>query len=75
MKTINVQLNRIMSNPVGGIVGGVAAYYAATKLMRSQKMWITVSVTVVGVVVGSLVQANMKAKRSLPTSTTVTSGK
>jgi|694.fasta_scaffold12328_12 outer membrane lipoprotein SlyB len=75
MKTINVQLNRIMSNPVGGIVGGVAGYYAATKLMRSQKMWITVSVTVVGVVVGSLVQANMKAKRSLPTSTTVTSGK
>jgi hypothetical protein len=75
MKTINVQLNRVMSNPTGGIVGGVAGYYAATKLIRTQKMWMTVAVTVVGVVVGAMVEANMKAKRSVPTATTVTSGK
>tara|TARA_R110000868_G_C10734992_1_gene751915 strand:+ start:63 stop:284 length:222 start_codon:yes stop_codon:yes gene_type:complete len=70
MKTVNTQISRLTSNPIGSLVGAGAGYYVATKLMRTQKMWMTVTITIVGALVGAGVQSRM-GKKGAPTAATV----
>ena len=69
---MNTQIAKIKSNPVGTGVGAVAGYLIATKLVKTEKMWMTIAIAVVGGLVGAMVQSNMKAKKGMPTASTVT---
>jgi outer membrane lipoprotein SlyB len=66
------QIAKIKTNPVGTGVGAVGGYLIATKVLKTEKLWMTIAVAVVGGVVGAMVQANMKAKKGMPTASTVT---
>jgi outer membrane lipoprotein SlyB len=71
MKTVNTQISRLTSNPIGSLVGAGAGYYVAKKLMGTQKMWITIAITIVGGMLGAGVQSRM-GKKGVPTAATVT---
>jgi hypothetical protein len=66
MKTVNVTISRMANNLVGSIAGGVAGYYAATKLVKAQQNWMVIGITIIGAVVGANMQANM-GKKGAPT--------
>ena len=71
MKQVTEQIGKLKSNPIGTLAGAGAGYLVAKKLVKTDKMWMTLAITVVGGVVGAMVQANMKAKKGVPTATTV----
>jgi outer membrane lipoprotein SlyB len=71
MNKVTEQIGNLKSNPIGAIAGAGAGYLVATKLVKTEKMWMTIAMAVVGGVVGAMVQAKMKAKKSVPTATTV----
>jgi hypothetical protein len=71
MKKVTEQIGKLKSNPYGTLAGAGAGYLLATKLVKTEKLWITITITVVGGFVGAMWQANIKAKKGLPTATTV----
>jgi outer membrane lipoprotein SlyB len=71
MKQVIEQIGKLKSNPIGTLAGAGAGLFVATKLVKTEKMWMTIAISVVGGVVGAMVQANMKAKKGVPTATTV----
>lgn len=71
MKKVTEQIGNLKSNPIGAIAGAGAGYLVATKLVKSEKMWMTIAIAVVGGILGAMVQSNMKAKNGMPTATTV----
>jgi len=62
---------KMKNNPMGLILGAGAGFLVAKQLMKTEKMWVIVASAVVGGVAGAMVQANMKAKKGVPTATTV----
>jgi outer membrane lipoprotein SlyB len=64
-------VTKVTSNPIGLLVGAGAGYLIASKVIKSDKMWITVVSAVVGGVVGATIQSRMKAKASQPTKETI----
>lgn len=71
MKQVTEQIGKLKSNPLGTLAGAGAGYLVATKLVKTEKMWMTLAITVVGGVVGAMIQANAKARKGVPTATTV----
>ena len=71
MKKVTEQIANLKSNPIGAIAGAGAGYLVATKLVKTDKMWMTIAIAVVGGIAGAMVQAKMKAKKGMPTATTV----
>lgn len=71
MTTVKEQIAKLTSNPVGSLVGVGAGYYVAKKLIKTDKMWMVVVVSVLGGVAGAMAQAKWKAKKGVPTATTV----
>ena len=69
MNTVNQSISRMTTNPIGTVVGAYAGYYVAKNLVKSQQMWMTVAIAIVGGVIGAGVQARMGAKK--PTAVTV----
>ena len=65
------QITKLKQNPMGAGVGAVAGYLVATKLVKSEKMWMTIAIAVVGGFVGAMVQAKAKAKKGAPTAAVV----
>ena len=61
---------KVQSNIAGGLIGGAAGYLVAKNVVKTQKMWATGVVVVIGIIAGAMVQSNMKAKSSAPTSST-----
>ena len=72
MNKVTEQIGNLKSNPIGAIAGAGAGYLVATKLVKTEKMWMTIAIAVVGGLVGAMVQSNMKAKKGMPTASTVT---
>ena len=66
---------KLKNNPMGLILGAGAGFLVAKQLVKTEKMWVLVAVTVAGGVAGAMVQANMKAKKGVPTATTVATTK
>ena len=69
MNTITNQINKITSNPVGAVVGGVAVWYGAKKFANVSNMYVLGLATIVGVIGGAMIQANM-SKKGAPTAAT-----
>lgn len=65
------QIQNITANPVGSAVGAVGGWMIATRLLKSQNMWVKIGSAVVGGVVGAMVQSNIKARKGVPTATVV----
>jgi outer membrane lipoprotein SlyB len=71
MNKVTEQIGNLKSNPIGALAGVGAGYLVAKKLIKTDKMWMVVVVSVLGGVAGAMVQAKMKAKKGVPTATTV----
>lgn len=71
MNKVTEQIGNLKSNPIGALAGVGAGYLVAKKLIKTDKMWMVVAVSVLGGIAGAMVQAKMKAKKSMPTATTV----
>lgn len=67
------QIATIKSNPIGLVAGAGVGYLVAKKLLKTEKMWVVIAVALVGGVAGAMVQAKIKARKGVPTATTVTS--
>jgi hypothetical protein len=65
------QIQNITANPVGSAVGAVGGWMVATRVLKSENIWIKLASAVVGGVVGAMVQSNIKAKKGVPTATVV----
>jgi hypothetical protein len=61
---------KVQSNIGGSLIGGVAGYLVAKRVIKTDKMWTTGIVVALGVIAGAMVQSNMKAKASVPTAAT-----
>ncbi len=55
----------LKENPIGAIVGGVALYFAAKKVMKVEHKYALVGFAVVGVIAGSIIQSKMKSKATI----------
>ena len=77
MNTLKVKetVTKVTTNAMGGVIGGVAGYMVAKKVIKTEKMWLLAVVTVVGVIGGAMVQAKMKAKKGVPTANTLATTK
>lgn len=75
MNTVQTQINRLTANPIGAIGGAGAGYYVATKLIKTEKQWMTWAVVIVGGIVGASIQSKMAAKSGVPSASTVTGKK
>jgi hypothetical protein len=71
MKKVTEQIGNLKSNPIGTLAGVGAGYLVAKKLIKTDKMWMVVVVSVLGGFAGAMVQSKMKAKKGMPTATTV----
>ncbi len=71
MKKVQEQIAKLKSNPIGTLAGVGAGYYVAKKLIKTEKTWMLVLVSALGGVAGAMVQAKIKAKKGVPTATTV----
>ena len=65
------QIQNITANPVGSAVGVVGGWMVATRVLKSENIWVKLASAVVGGVVGAMVQSNIKAKKGVPTATVV----
>lgn len=72
MSVIKDNVAKVKNNPLGAIAGVGAGYLVATKLVKTEKMWMKVVISLVGGVAGAMVQAKMKARKGVPTAQTVT---
>lgn len=69
MNTINAQISKMTSNPIGSVVGLGVGYWVAKNYMPSQT-WITVVVTILGGIAGANVASGM-GRKGVPTTSTV----
>lgn len=53
---------KVRNNPIGGVVGAVAGFYAAKKFMPGSSMWVKAAFVVGGVFAGAYGQAMISAK-------------
>lgn len=65
------QVKKIASNPIGALVGAGAVYFGVKKFANVENKWVLIGLTIVGGVVGAMVQSKMKAKAGAPTAVTV----
>jgi outer membrane lipoprotein SlyB len=71
MLNVKDTLGTAKNNIVGTIVGAGAGYLASKKLIKTDKLWLTITSALVGGVLGAIVQSKMKAKAGVPTAATV----
>jgi hypothetical protein len=57
---------KVKNNMIGTAVGAVATYWAVGKYTGVSKMWVRVSLAVVGGVAGAYAQSAIAAKKSAP---------
>ncbi len=57
--------NSVKSSPIGALVGGVALFFAAKKLMKIENKWAMGGLVVVGVIAGAMVQSKLKSKATI----------
>jgi|694.fasta_scaffold18419_4 hypothetical protein len=69
--TLKDTTSKVKSNLVGAIIGAGAGFLIAQKVVKTEKTWLLIAISVVGGVGGAMVQSNMKAKASQPTAQTV----
>ncbi len=55
----------LKENPIGAIVGGVALFFAAKKLMKVENKYALAGIALVGVIAGAITQSKMKSKATL----------
>lgn len=65
------QIAKVTANPVGAVVGGIAGFYAAKKFAHLSNKWALGAAALVGVVVGAMAQATIKAKKGAPNANTI----
>ena len=59
------------NNPLGLLIGAGAGFLIAKKLVKTQKTWVIVVVTVVGAIGGAMISSSIKAHKSAPTKSDV----
>jgi outer membrane lipoprotein SlyB len=65
MDAIKRNYANIIATPIASAVGGLAGYYATTKLLKKESLWWKIGGAVVGVVAGSMIAVSMnKGKTS-----------
>ncbi len=67
---MNATIEKVKSNPMGLVLGAGAGFLVAKKLVKTEKMWVLVAITLAGGIAGALAQSHMKAKKGVPTAAT-----
>lgn len=71
MTTVKEQMSKVTANVPGAIVGGVAVFYAAKKFGKVSNKWALSGAALLGILAGAMVQAKMKARKGVPTASTI----
>lgn len=70
--TAKTIISTATSNVVGTIVGGVALYFVAKKLVKVENKYAVIGMVLVGAFIGSIAQSKMHSKAALATASKVT---
>jgi hypothetical protein len=62
-------VSKVQNNLIGAAVGAAATYWAVGKYANVSKMWVRISLAVVGGVAGAYAQSAIAAKASTPKAT------
>jgi hypothetical protein len=65
------QLKKITSNPLGSVAGAGAGWLVATRLVKTEKLWLKLGISLAGAFAGAYAQQKMKAKSGVPTAEVV----
>lgn len=68
---IKTTVSKVTANPIGAIAGGILAYLVAKKYGKVENKYLLVGIGIAGIVGGAMAQSYIKAKKSVPTATTV----
>jgi len=63
--TIKSTVGSLKENPIGLIVGGVALYFGAKKLMKVENKYALIGIVLAGAIAGAMIQSKMKSKAAL----------
>jgi hypothetical protein len=62
MDAIKRNYANIIATPIASAVGGLAGYYATTKLLKKDGIYWKIGGAVLGVIAGSMIAVSMKGK-------------
>lgn len=71
MEIVNKTVSVVKNNFIGAIVGAGAGFLVAKKVIKTEKTWLKIVITIVGAGVGATAQSKFFAKKGAPTSATV----
>tara|TARA_R110000823_G_scaffold67016_2_gene156516 strand:+ start:463 stop:678 length:216 start_codon:yes stop_codon:yes gene_type:complete len=63
-QALKTTMAKVKNNPIGAIAGAGLTYYGLKKSGKVTKMWMLISLTAVGAVVGAIAQSKMGAMSS-----------
>jgi len=55
---------KIKANPVSTLLGGVAGFLIAKKLMKTENNYYVIGIAIVGAIGGAMISASMKTKKT-----------
>lgn len=61
--------DRILGNLPGAVIGGVALYLGAKKVLKVENKWYVIVLVAAGMVAGAMVQSKIKSKAALSKAT------
>jgi len=64
MELINRNVKNIQANPLAFLGGGIAGYFATTKLVKTDNIWYKLGGALLGGVIVTMVASSMQGKKA-----------
>lgn len=64
MELINRNVRNIQANPIVFIGGGIAGYFATSKVVKTDNMWYKLGGALLGGVIATMVATSMQGKKA-----------
>lgn len=71
MEIVKKTASTIKNNWIGALAGAGLGFLAAKKLIKTEKTWLKIVISIAGAAIGATVQSKIGAAKGAPTATTV----